>query len=1433
MNTSLDQWKNNLIDFSRRNKLLHLRKNLGPNIELSEEPAEILRKLVYEMKTLGFKAQAQELELESQDPFLSDDDLNPHLAAPEEEMDLAPVMDISQDFDDASLKNKLLTNKNERDLDQVLSRLRTRSRDSLNEQGVNILYVAMYFINWFDKSSSTEDQRFESPLFLIPVSLTRQGLSGSYKLDIIQDEIRFNPTLAYMLSRNYNFDFSFVDQEIENLIEEAKNDPRAIDASRGETHLEESVKLSFEPVVEKIQSLLESNSAINWELDRRSILSLFSFAKLSMYQDLEANHDRIVTHPVIKRISGENHSASSSESEQALNPLFASVMPENIDDNYDPRFSRQILDADSSQQAAIYSAKEGQSFVLEGPPGTGKSQTIANIISEALAQNKKVLFVSEKKAALEVVLERLKPANLDKFCFDLHGSNLSKASIINSLRKSIHDIKKLAMKAENENFIEPLQDIQSQLQVNLSALHTKREPIKLSLYDLYSKVALLNLKLKDLPDLEFTIKNLENIAEKELYELKFFFEELGKKSFIFSDYDSFVWKNAKVEHISYEIEQEIRSNLIELKTLIGRIRNFADPIAQKYFNSNIKNLKQLRWLAESIELALESPFPEQEWLSKQKIQEVKSTAIQAKSKHEECEIIKSDLLSKYSQEFLNLDHLDLISKFNSSYSDDNLLRFLNINYWKDLGQIKKYAQYKQIMGAKALVKDLEIAAKLDKRNSEIQEKYAELNYVLGDFYQKFDTDWEETLTAITWVQKILSKLDFEELPPSLVEVVTRAGGQRDYEDFTKLGRDLIKGYEVLNKYVEFYNSIFPTPNVDFYEMDIDLLQAHIDTLIKNIVQIEDWIELKNLREKSNKLGLGQFFNALIETDFTKASASIGDANQSQLVSPKLDYSKLLNDEALEEIFLRKFYQAWVDKIEIENPSMRRFCGEGQELLIQKYITLDFAQMSNTIRKLPEKLALKWLEYSANPVNQRAMDIINYEMNKKKRHKPIRLLVKEIPNLLQVLKPCWMMSPLSVSQLIESDSNSLVNFDLVIFDEASQIRTEDAIAAIYRGQQLILAGDTNQLPPTNFFNSINDDDEDYEKSSFESVLDECSVFLPKKHLQWHYRSRHEDLIQFSNQEIYNSQLITFPSVIQKADNLGVHFELIPDGRFERGARYNKKEAKRMAEAIIEHFSGLNKDKSLGVIAFSEAQQMAIERELLSLLRKAENFSESDIGDDFFIKNLENVQGDERDFIYFSIGYARDRKGNLSHNFGPLNREGGHRRLNVAITRARNLVKVFSSISSADIDLTKSNARGVSMLKSYLAYAESNLLVHQESPEYLFHDSGEFHEVIAKVLEDRGYDVVRSLGSSSYKIDIAVKDPSNPNRFILGIETDGYFYKSAASVRDRERLRKQALTGLGWKVIKTWSRDWAKNPEREIEKILSELPALGNQLQAVKG
>jgi superfamily I DNA and/or RNA helicase/very-short-patch-repair endonuclease len=458
-----------------------------------------------------------------------------------------------------------------------------------------------------------------------------------------------------------------------------------------------------------------------------------------------------------------------------------------------------------------------------------------------------------------------------------------------------------------------------------------------------------------------------------------------------------------------------------------------------------------------------------------------------------------------------------------------------------------------------------------------------------------------------------------------------------------------------------------------------------------------------------------------------------------------------------------------------------------------------------------------------------------ELAKQKAHLPVRKLVQGIPTLLPKLKPCLLMSPLSVAQYLDAAHSS---FDVVVFDEASQILVWDAVGAIARGKQLVVVGDPKQLPPTSFFaRSDNEDDagmdgcENGPVKDLESILDECmGAGLPTLRLEWHYRSRHESLITFSNQRYYDSRLITFPSPV--THDRGVRLEMV-SGIYDRGAtRTNRAEADAIVKAIAEHFSDDERRKlTMGIVTFNQTQQRLIETLLDEELRKspelelriAEHGSEK-----LFIKNLENVQGDERDLILFSIAYGKDAAGRMAMNFGPLNKEGGHRRLNVAITRARVGVTIFSSIKPEDIDLSRTRSSGVIDLKNYLEFAQkgARALVEQALPTGLEPDSP-FESEVIRALRDKGWIVHPQVGCSGYRLDIGVVHPHKLGTYLMGIECDGATYHSLPTARDRDRLRQLVLEGLGWKLHRIWSTDWWTDHEREIEKLEQ---ALNAQLSA---
>ena len=419
-----------------------------------------------------------------------------------------------------------------------------------------------------------------------------------------------------------------------------------------------------------------------------------------------------------------------------------------------------------------------------------------------------------------------------------------------------------------------------------------------------------------------------------------------------------------------------------------------------------------------------------------------------------------------------------------------------------------------------------------------------------------------------------------------------------------------------------------------------------------------------------------------------------------------------------------------------------------------------------------------------------------------------------------------MSPISVSQFILPER---LHFDLVVFDEASQIYTEDAVGSIFRGDTLIVAGDNKQLPPTPFFQYIAENDTEWEEANedlgvYDSVLDECmGMGLPVSMLRWHYRSKHDSLIIFSNKEFYNEKLIIFPPATSKGGELGIEFTYVPDGVYDRGgARNNPREAEVVADIVFKHIKE-HPEKSLGVMTFSISQMNTIKDEIETRLAEDPEYEKllrEDRLRGFFVKNLENVQGDERDIMVISVGYGYDKVHTMTLNFGPLNMEGGERRLNVAITRAREKVILVSSIRSSDINLTSTKSIGVQCLHNYLTYAEqaSNPEDKQEEETAT---QPEIQREIVEEIRRLGYVAVPQVGESSLRVDIGVKTPENLDKFILGVILDGEGYRSTATARDRDRLRAQVLEGMGWNLHRIWSPEWVHRRLTEVERLAQAL------------
>ncbi|EKD37973.1 MAG: hypothetical protein ACD_75C00919G0003 [uncultured bacterium] len=544
----------------------------------------------------------------------------------------------------------------------------------------------------------------------------------------------------------------------------------------------------------------------------------------------------------------------------------------------------------------------------------------------------------------------------------------------------------------------------------------------------------------------------------------------------------------------------------------------------------------------------------------------------------------------------------------------------------------------------------------------------------------------------------------------------------------------------------------------------------------------------------------------------------------------------LATEKLPETFARGYYQWWCDAVIGAEPALCEFFSSAFEDKIRQFKKIDDRYTLLTRKEIQARVATKLPKGQANNPNSE-MGLLRRQLQMQRAHLPVRALIQKIPNLLPRLKPCLLMSPISVAQYLDPSHSA---FDLVIFDEASQIPVWDAVGAIARGKEAIIVGDPKQLPPTNFFSRTDSGDgadaDDGIVEDMESILDDCiAAQLPERHLNWHYRSRHESLIAFSNYHYYGNRLLTFPSPHQE---LGVSFRHVA-GEYDKGkSRTNRAEATAVVDEVLHRLLDPQKSGlSIGIVTFSQAQQMLIDDLLEEARRKnpeIEPYFADGAAEPVFVKNLENVQGDERDVILFSICYGPDATGRVSMNFGPMNRDGGERRLNVAITRARQEVLVFSTLRAEHIDLSKTRSKGVADLKCFLDYAERGpvAIAERRSTETEGECESPFETQICDALREKGYTVHPQVGCSGYRIDLAIVDPERPGRYLLGIECDGANYHRSKTARDRDKLRESILIGLGWTIHRVWSTDWWERPNEELARIETAIEAARQKVHTQK-
>lgn len=1272
-----------------------------------------------------------------------------------------------------------------------------RSISNLEERGLRTLFLAYGMVTWTANDGGRSPQ---APLILIPISVEKKG---EIKLSRY-GEAQINPVLLYFLEKEYGYQIT-----PEQLL-------------NGESDIAEDEVPNIKSIAEQLTEIVKNipDFSIN---QSSAILSNFAFQKMSMVRDLRDHLTALLNNKLILALAGDVSAQQSVKGDSTtIDPPKLNEIKRKLDEiNPDDEFL--VFDADSSQQIVINSALKDRNGVIQGPPGTGKSQTIANLIVTLSAQGKRVLFVAEKRAALEVVKKRLEQKKLGHLLLDLHGSDISRKVVMEQIAESLTLIRNsspINADAIHQKFIEKRQ----QLNNHVKRLHTQRKPSQKSVYEIQSEILLFTAEE------ECQTRFRGNILDKitaNVSEIENLLIELSSPSLanLFLKQSSSVWLSmnlssredaVKISDLVRKINQTLKTNV-----LIPLVN-----ITSYYGITSVKNLQSVLFLLENLDridryfsLYKSEIFSQnlERWLEVlSPLQNPESARI--------FEIIVSLLnINDYNLSQKVSDLLKLSSEISQTLSlyreqifKENLEQFIQDLRSGDRGFFGGITNLfnDKLNNARDKIKRLRFSD-----HASDEDLIRETRQTLEQLKR-----WRNLVTHIHFPEKInlLANINYQlkQLVSSQefwnIFLTIRQLRYSPINSITQVIKEIQEADTILTQWRSLYPSMsYPQQIIPYQE-----LKNNLTDLLKDLTIISAKLNSGNLTQLSfaDLENLFQELNSNSETPFLLAR--VREIEQQINNYGAIDILvELKNIKSQPSLWSKQFRYSWLysclEKAYIEEPLLRTFHGQNQDQIITEFRELDQKRLE--IAQL--RVARNYAEKAIFIMNQYPEEesLVRREANKKARHLPLRKLLAKAPHVLTSLRPCWMASPLSVSQLLDAESY----FDVVIFDEASQILPEDAVPALMRAKKVIVAGDRYQLPPTNFF-TINDNETEETEyltatEGFESFLDLTSSFLNSWQLQWHYRSRSEELIAFSNRHIYGDRLITFPGI--KNSDVISHI-LVPsilgqDGQEESA----NNEVEKVVEMVLKQATE-KPNETLGIITMGIKHAQKIEFALEQKLKERPEltpFFNEDNYEHFFVKNIERVQGDERDTIILSIGYGKDRTGKLPHRFGPLLYKGGERRLNVAISRARKSMILVSSFDHYDIDLNRTKARGVELLRLYIQYASSGgkLLGENKHSEVPLNS---FEQDIFDALTAKGLNLIPQFGVSNYRIDMVAQHPEKTSQFVLAIECDGASYHSSPTARERDRLRQQQLESLGWLFHRIWSTDWFNNKEQEIQRTI---------------
>lgn len=1333
------RWQNRLLDLGLRNRLLNFSEN-------KRTVSFLCTDIDYLEDRLADGAAVKIISLPEQNP-LGERDTALHREVRGQDLQRGFAIEALQRDELSSLLEP-------RELADRLIGLFRQTKSDLAEGGTNTLYLVAGVLHWRKKAG--DEKVYRAPLLLLPVKLERTGASERFRLRFHEDEPRINSTLLQFLKLEF-------DLTLPDFHDGLPSDGSGVDVPQVLESMRRAVRdyPGFE-VVDDIS------------------LSTFSFAKYLMWKDLSDRTDALRQNRVVKHlIDNPEHAFPGAEQRfpderdiDRLPPTTEIVMP---------------LPADSSQIAAALAATQGRDFVIIGPPGTGKSQTIANMIASCLAARKTVLFVAEKTAALDVVHRRLREHGLGDHCLELHSSKADRRHFFSQLKRSWeHQGKDTSAQWVSLN--ERLRLRRDELNAYADALHRKAAN-GLTPY-LAMGIATAGTE-QHAPVLHWLSMDAHN--DRAYLDLEELASRLGitlgavTMRPVLQLIHVEEWSNAWQEKLLAAARLLARSS-VDMKAAFKKLsprfgvghledcradglRHFAalagDVIATSGTDNTIILQKDFTSLRRSID-------------------DLEKTIAAYRDG-------ETSLSQRYTPDAVTRVPVDQL---------DHEWREANAAIWPKswLGT----RRVRRLLGSYAGTKGADPAKDLPL----IRAMQAHHQLITGNPLSKtplafsgLQTDCSQLRGHLQSAEKLRTSLvqlgefagDLKAVATSIVGTLRGEISQPQLADC----QNYLTTYQAFNEACRAFETLAGHAIGDnTSDQFLGRLRDEMETLEQARSLFRDWSSWCAVRARANAAGL-----APLVTDL-EAGVLVPEGT---LAAFRLGYARW-----------------WLPLAIDANAELRNFRRFQHETIVADFRDVDDLVRTHASQKVVSSLVHGLPEAQLVPRNSE-LGRLRHQMGLQRPSASIREMIGAMPESFGKLAPCVLMSPLSIAQYLPTNQ---ALFDVVIFDEASQIATWDAVGAIARGRQTIIVGDPKQLPPTNFFGR-NDDDSDsvpQHEQDLESILDEAQASgLPTRELRWHYRSRHESLIAFSNWHYYGNNLITFPSPLTQ--DQAVSFAFVPTGVYGRGSsRANPEEARAIVADIRTRLKVWiqmpEADRpTLGVITFNLPQQKLI-LDLLDKLRSDnpayEWFFSEDRVEPIIVKNLENIQGDERDVILFSITYCRDVAGRLPMSFGAINNSGGERRLNVAVTRARRELKVFSGIRADDIDLNRSKAVGVAHLKAFLDYAVRGVIAlpAQDTGSQGGFESP-FEEAVAAKLELRGWRVVPQVGVSGFRVDLGICHPDHAGIYLAGVECDGATYHRSATARDRDKLREQILRGLGWTILRVWSTDWWFSAQEAVE------------------